>query len=158
MTKRLSTRWRRVIVACTVVALVLGLRWYLYPANRLRRVLDRIDMPGEVRHDGDDMLDNGWLCIDSCSSAHRYWVTDLPPDEAAPLVEKALREAGFEGSLEPCVDYGSPTDCLMNGPTERDEGHASFEMSFEGGPAYGRANVGVREDGTYGVEVVVVAG
>lgn len=154
MTKRLSTGWRLVIVACTVVALVLGLRWSLYPANRLRRTLDAIDMPSEIRHDGDELLDNGWLCIDSCSSAYRYYVTTLPPAEAAPLVEKAMREAGFEGSMEPCVRYGSPTDCLMRGPSERDKGRASFKMSFE----RGRVEVGVREDGTYGVAVAVVAG
>ena len=156
MTRRPSTGWALVVVAVTVVGLVAGLGSWFKPANRLRRALDRVEMPDSVRHEGGEVTDNGWVCFDSCSDAVRYYVTDLPPAEAAPLVERALRRAGLRGRMEPCVSHGSRTWCRLGGPDAYAKGVAEYRMSFEGGYVHGWARVGRREDGRYGVEVAVI--
>lgn len=142
-----------------VVALVAGLLWWNYPARRLDRAVDRFPMPEGVRRDAVVMNDNGWLCFDSCSWVEAYYVTTLPPDELAPLLEEALRDAGLDdgSGMRPCVGYGeSPTRCTLSGPTEYGSGRVEYEMDIRGNGSSGWVNVGIRADGTYGVAVTLV--
>ena len=160
---RLPRGVRLTLAVGTVVGLLLGLRWYLYPANQVRRALAGVDMPAGITADGGEITDNGWLCWDACSSGSRYYASSLPPEEAAREVEKAMLDQGWASpdglppGMQPCVVYDSGSaQCTMAGPGERDRGREAFAMHVEKGAMHGWVAVGVRADGRYGAELVLI--
>jgi hypothetical protein len=152
---RRTPRWAKVAtVLVTVVAVGLGARWWFYPAHRIARQLHAVHLPAAVRLTNEVIDDQGWFCIDECSSGDRYYVTSLPPEETARAVAAALRQRGFiEVEVNRCA-----SGCHAAGS------RAPYEIRDEAWYVWGRrtdgldasASVGVRADGQPGVHFFLV--
>lgn len=143
-------RWVRVLVVLGVlVAVVAGVAWYQYPANRIRRALDRVGVPAGLRLTDEDVQDNGWICFDSCSYGGRYYVRSIPAREAADALAAELRAEGYE------VD--AVTRCERDCTYENNRPYLidtyEYTVLFRGHDMYGSVTVGTRVDGQGGAEL-----
>lgn len=143
-------RWPLVLgVLAAVVALVAGIAWWSYPAHRIERELNAIDVPDGLRLTDETEQDNGWICFDSCSYRDRFYVTTLSERQVQDALVTELRERGYEVQEFGC-DRRTTADVA---PYEvRDCTWAAYASTDA---FYTSARYGRRGDGRMGVEISV---
>lgn len=98
---------------------------------------------------GVETADEGWLCIDSCSSQTRYYHSALGVDATAEAVAEAFRDRGYDVEVRRCPDPCQQTSSAMD--------TVVWDIDVDRRDIGGWALVGPRPDGAAGVEILLVA-
>lgn len=120
----------------------------------LRHRVERIELPPTITADGDTFGEAGTIdppgnCFDSCAWASAYYTSTPSPAAMVPVVEHALREAGFEVEHDTCF-----SSCGLYAP-DHSSGTTHYELSIVDGWYDGYVRIGTRADGTSGMEIVL---
>ena len=146
-------RKRHVLAALAVlVAIAAGWLWFAYPAHRIERALAKPRMPAGIELTNEEISDNGWFCIDSCSWGSRYYVSTMPSRETADAVAAALRDAGWTAEVTTCTgtcEYGDFDPYSLAA--------VEWDVWVRGNGLSGAARVGRRVDGRTGVDLTTGA-
>ena len=163
-----STRRRLLVVWSAVVAVLVAGAVALAVAGPealtgrdagpvLRARLERVELPPALTRDGDDFDEAGTIfppgqCFDSCPSGSAYYASTLPPAELLPLVERALREAGFEVERRGCSG-----GCTLHG-ADGMTGATEYQLSIVDGRYDGYVSIGTRAGGAPGMQITLGIG
>jgi hypothetical protein len=155
---RAVRRRRRVLLAkgalavALVVGAVEGIRWYAYPAHHLEHRIRSLHLPGTVHVTREEVTDNGWLCVDECSSVTRYYVSELSEDATVTAVADALRRDGFTVDVGPCA-FSCHDESDAAPYVVRD---IDWSLGLTSSGFVGTARVGTRADRRVGLDIALV--
>ena len=147
------TKTARVVAVSVVVVVVAafaagGYLWWTAPARTVANELRALPLPDTFQLTGEQVHDQGRICVDSCSSASRDYVTELPPREAAEAFAAALRERGFRVEILVCAR------CDFRGAKPPHERHdRPWTVSGSKGDLTAHGKAGVDRDGQPGLAV-----